>query len=412
MAKAGKSRGRPIANKSQGRGATSGPVAPGITPEALARLPELLALVPDDTAMDRFSEIAAETDGGAVALIEALGGSREEAAGALLAILAARAPDQEQRKAARRALHRLRSTGVALATAVPVEPARPAAAPVEYQPPTRSFATPADGVGSRILWLLIERPLGGMTTFSLAVNDVVGVKNAMVEETTRRRFDRRLAEWNEANQRTAVEIPVEYGLALLAEALALNEESQFPLPRDFVVRRHLLGELPPPPTDALIHQHVSRGQVFLLPNLLEESGRLLEGEPELLGWVFSYDEVSRYATSFRQAGESSLLLASEPREQRQARIVAEAIDALFTPTLRRAFRRRLEETAYIFWVTGRERSARQAVAAAFANQESGSLRNHPLLREIVMRSLELAIEADRLGLPLPPGANRTAYSTA
>jgi hypothetical protein len=358
----------------------------------------------------RFGTLADETPGGAPALIEVLGGSRDEAAGPILAALATSAPDREQRKSARRALHRLRSSGVALALPVPVEPPTPPVAPVEFNPPTRALVSPSDGVGSRLLWLLIERPLGGMTTFSLAINDVVGLKNVLIEETTRRRFDRRLREWNEHNERWATEIPVEYGLALLSEALALNAETDFPLPRDFVIRRGLLGELPPPPADALIHQHISRGQTFLLPNLLEESVRLLNGEPELLGWAFSYDEISTFARDFRQAGESSLLLTSEPREQRQARIIGDALDALFTPALRRAFRRRLEETAYIFWKTGRERSARQAVAAAFAIPDTGSVRNHPLLKAIVARSIELAIEADRSGLPLPPGANRTAYT--
>jgi hypothetical protein len=372
-------------------------------------VPGLLELPEDADAVARFGEVAAETSGGPLALIEALGGSRAEAAGRVLAALAASAPDRDQRKAARRALHRLRSTGVTLATPIPVEPTPPPSAPVEVLPPTRALVTPSDGIGSRLLFLLVERPLGGMTTFSLAINDVVGLKNALIEETTRRRFERRLREWNETNERLAVDVPVEYGLALLSEALALNAEADFPLPRDFVLRRGLLGELPPPPADALIHQHVSRGQTFLLPNLLQESARLLDGEPELLGWGFSYDEVSTYARDIR-AAESSLLVTSEPREQRQARIVGEAIDALFTPAMRRAYRRRLEETAYIFWQTGRERSARQAVAAAFAIQETGSLRAHPLLQAIVVRSIEQAIEADRSGMSLPPEAHRTAYT--
>jgi hypothetical protein len=402
-------RGHQPARSAHGRGSGSASPPPAVTPEAQALLPKLLEISTDDDVAARFGTLANETPGGTAALIEVLGGSREEAAGPILAVLAASAPDREQRKSARRALHRLRSSGVALARPVPVEPPPPAA-PVEFNPPTRALVSPSDGVGSRLLWLLIERPLGGMTTFSLAINDVVGLKNTLIEETTRRRFDRRLREWNEHNERWATEIPVEYGLALLSEALALNAESEFPLPRDFVIRRGMLGELPPPPADALIHQHISRGQTFLLPNLLEESAGLLDGEPELLGWVFSYDEISTFARDFRQAGESTLLLTSEPPERRQARIVGDALDALFTPALRRGYRRRLEETAYIFWQTGRERSARQAVAAAFAISDTGSVRNHPLLKAIVARSIELATEADRSGLPLPPGATRTAYT--
>lgn len=401
-------RGRPTAVRSTGQRAAGPSTAPVVTPEAQARLPELLAISQDQDSAARFREMAAETPGGPLALIEALGGSRDGAAGQVLAAVAATAPDREQRKAARRALHRLRSVGVVVPMSVPVEAAPVTTPPTEPVRVARAHASPSDGVGSRILWLLLERPHGGMTMFSLAINDVVGLKDFLFEETTRRRFDRRLDEWIERTDLRAIEIPTEYGLSLLSEALALNAESQSPLPRDFVFRASLLGELPAPPTDALIHQHISRGQTFLMPTLLDESAGLLETELELGSWGFSYGEVQQYAREYRQAAESLLVLTTEPREARQERIVRTAVDTLMTPTMRRAYRRRLEETAYFFWQTGRERSARQAVAAAFAIGETGSLRSHPLLRAIVMRSIEMAIEVDRSGMPLPPGANRTA----
>jgi hypothetical protein len=380
----------------------------GASPEAQARLPELLALPPEADLAARFDALASETPGGALALIDVLGSSRDEAAGPVLAALAVSATDKEQRKEARRALHKLRSAG--LAVAVPVHADQPPVAPVrDALRPVQALVTPSDGVGSRLLWLLLERPHGGLTMFNLAINDVVGLKDDAIEETTRRRFDAHLREWTDRTGYTPVEIPVEYGMALLAEALALNAESNLPLPRDFVIRRPLLGELPPPPTAALIHQHISRGQIFLLPTLLEESPRLLDEEPELRGWVFGYGEVEQFVRDFQQS-ESRLLMTSDPPETRRARILDRAIDALFTPEMRRAFRRRLEETAYIFWQTDRQRSARQAVAAAFAISDTGSLRTHPLLRRIVELSIELAAEAIRTGAPLSPGANRTARS--
>jgi hypothetical protein len=394
---------RPV--KSRPRPAT--PTGP--TPEALARLPELLAAPPESDLVAQLDALAAETPGGALALIDALGASRDEAAGRVVAALAATAPDKEQRKAARRALHRLRSSGIAVAMPVVAQPEPPATPTTETLRPILALATATDGVGSRLIWLLFERPRGGgQVSFTLATNDVVGLKDVLIEETTRRRFERQLADWRERTERAPIEIPTEYGLALLSEALALNTESHFPLPRDFVIRRPLLGELPPPPAAALIHQHVSRGQVFLLPTLLEESAGLLESEPELVGWVFSYGEVEQFAREYRQTDESRLLLTAEPRETRLERIVGTAIDTLYTPEMRRAFRRRLEETAYVFWQSGRERAARQAVAAAFAIGDTGSLRTHPLLRAIVVRSIEMAVQIDRSGMPLPPGANRTA----
>jgi hypothetical protein len=373
------------------------------------RATALLAALDYDDPVAAFDAAAAETPGGPLALIDALGASHQESAGRLVAAVSVSAPDKELRKAARRALHRLRSGGIDVAVPVAASPEVSAPAPQEAFQALQALATSPDGVGSRLLWLLFERSRNsGLVLFTLAINDVVGVKDVMVDETTRRRFERHLDDWSERSERRPVELPTEYGLSLLSEALALNAESHFPVPRDLVLRRPQLGELPPPPAAALIHQHISRGQTFLMPNLLEESGGLLDAEPELIGWVFGYGEVERFAKEYRAADESRLVLTPEPRETRLERILASAIDALFTPEIRRAWRRRLEETAYILWQSGRERSARQAVAAAFAIGDTGSLRAHPLLRQVVLRSDEMANEIDRTGIPLPPGANRTA----
>lgn len=397
-----------------GRPATSTRPTPGAglavaTADAQAHLPELLDLAPEADALAAFDDLAQRTEGGALALIAALGDSRDAAGGHVLATVATAAPDKDVRKAARRALHRLRSSGVDVVVPVAAEVEAVPPAPASTGQVTRAVVSPIDGVGSRLLWLAIERPYGGFMTFNFVLNDIVGVKDVFVVDTSARRFNIELDLWTERSGFKPVDVPVEYGLALLSEALALNTESHFPLPRDFVFRRGQLGELPPPPADALIHQHISRGQALLMPNLLDESAQLLE-EPELIGWLFGYDEVKSYAQEIRQAAESRLILTSEPREAREQRVIGTAIDTLFTPTLRRAYRRRLEETAYLFWASNRERSARRAVAAAFAIPDTGSLRSHPLLNAIVRRSIEMAIEAERYGGPIPAEFSRDARS--
>jgi hypothetical protein len=371
------------------------------TADAQAHLSELLGLAPEVDPLATFDALAQHTDGGAPALIAALGNSRDASSGPVLSAIATTAPDKDLRKAARRALHRLRGAGLDIAV--------PVAADVDLAPPgpassgqvTRALASPTDGAGSRLLWYAVERPYGAFMTFNFVLNDIVGAKDVFIVDTSARRFNVELREWGERSGFQAVELPVEYGLSLLSEALVLNAESHVPIPRDFVFKRGLLGELPPPPTDALIHQHISRGQSLLMPNLLDESPQLLE-EPELYGWLFGYDEVKDYVRELRQAGESRLIVSTEPREAREQRIIGTAIDTLFTPSLRRAYRRRLEETAYLFWASNRERAARRAVAAAFAIADTGSLRSHALLGAIVRRSIEMAIELERSGGPIPP----------
>ncbi|MDP8922308.1 MAG: hypothetical protein M3O34_05450, partial [Chloroflexota bacterium] len=245
------------------------------TDEAAAIVAELLALGPDADPLARLEEQAGEVAGGPVALVEALGASRSAAAVPVLTAAAERGSSKDLRKAARRALHRLQSVGVA--AAVPPSRASEPARPAVLQPRlVEVHATAPDGLGSRVVWLGLERPYGGMLSYALVLNDVVGVKDCAYEETTRRRMTERMQSWLATTELTAVTLPGDYALALVAEALALNAETGFTVPRDFLFHRSGLGELPPPPTDALIYRHVTRGQAFLLPDLLDSSPALLE----------------------------------------------------------------------------------------------------------------------------------------
>jgi hypothetical protein len=371
---------------------------------AAERARELVGAAPEEL-LDRLGALGGETPGGSAALVEALGGIRSEAAGRALATVAARAPGKELRKAARRGLHRLRAVGIAVEVPEPVE--EPVGAAPGRQPRlTDAFASAPDGIGSRALWLAVEPPGGGLDVFWMVLNDVVGMKDCTFRETTRRRFNELLRDWGERSEMSAVELPGDYALALVSEALKLNAESGFTVPTDFQIHRRLLGELPPPPEDALIHRDISRGQALLLPNLLEESAELLE-EEEMKGWFFGYDESIERARELQRIRESRIVLTAEPREQREGRVIDTAIAELFSPPQRRAIRRRLEEIAYVFWKTGRERSARRAVAAAFALGD-GSLSRHPLARAMAERSLEFALEVDRAGVD-PATVRRSAY---
>lgn len=385
-----------------------------ISSEIQVGLEQLLAAPPESDLLRQFQALVAQagnTPAGELALIDALGASRNEAAGRILTTIATAAPDKDHRKAARRALHKLKSTGLAVVAPI-AEHQRTSAVVREPLTAVKALVSPSDGVGSQILWLALERPNshGSTTIWHLAVNDIVGLKDMFTEEMSLRRFAARIAEWEDQSGMDAIEIPVEYGLALLSEALALNEESGFRLPREFVVRRQLLGELPPPPTDALIHQHIPRRQVLLTPDLLDASAILAVTEPEMEGWAFGYSETAPFARQYAEALSSSFIIGFKSKEQRQEEALDAAIDALFTPPIRRGFRRRLEETAYRFWKTDREMEARQAVAAAFAITDTGSLHAHPLLREVVLKSFEMVNLADSLGVGPPPDADRSAYT--
>jgi hypothetical protein len=368
---------------------------------------ELLELSPHDDAASRVRELAGDAPGGELGIVEALGGTRNETAGRVLAAVAVQATDKQVRKAARRSLHKLRAAGIAVnVPSTAVGEGRPAAA--ELARLVEAHASFVDGIWSRSLWLLYERPLGGVNVFGMVVNGVVGVKDCTFRDTTRKRFVLQLQDWRDEQGITLVDLPPEYALALVSEALALNAETGYHVPTELQLHRAQLGTLPPPPEQALIHQHITRGQSLLMPDLLEHSPQILD-EEELGGWFFGFDESLRHAHELRRLRDSPILLAGGSREEREERALAVAVDELFTPEVRRAARRGLEENAFVFWKTDRERAARQAVAAAFSLGQ-GSLAANPFARAMVQRSTELALEAESAGMD-PALLRRTPYDS-
>jgi hypothetical protein len=85
-------------------------------------------------------------------------------------------------------------------------------------------------------------------------------------------------------------------------------------------------------------------------------------------------------------------------EQQALALVAEAARQALTPAVRRALRRRLEETGYLFVATDRLAAARLAVSAARAIDDAHlPPERHPLLRLLLVGGLARLVRAERLG---------------
>lgn len=358
---------------------------------------DLLASAGQQDAAELAERVLALPPVEALAVVDALGRSRQEAAAPILVVLAERATAKEVRKEARRALHRLRAVGLA----VP----RPAARSASGWAPgaerkaelVEAWATAPDGVGSRALWMVAERPLGGVYAVAMVVNDMVGIKACSLDETTRKRYQQRLEEYRASLGLTSTTLPVDYARQLIGEALALNEESGFAVPAEVRQYERVVAEPHRPFEQALIYAEIRPQEVSMRPDYVEASPSLLE-EPELEGWLFDYDTVRRHAGELRQARESRVILTEELKAERERQIIANAIRDAVTPSLQRGLRRRLEETAYVFLRTGRRHQATLAVAAA-RRLDEGALTMHPFLHALMRRSLELAIQAEGGQLP-------------
>ncbi|MBI4492400.1 MAG: hypothetical protein HY690_06365 [Chloroflexi bacterium] len=335
----------------------------------------------------------------ALATVAALGRVEHARAALALAAIAESQLGKELRKEARRSLHRLRAAGVEVPWPAALE-APPAPPPKPRAALYAAWASAPDGVGSRLLWLMAERPLGGIYALGLLMNDVVGLKDASLRESTRKRFEVQLDEWRQRPGMTWVRLPAEYASQLVGEALALNQRSGFPVPSEFQVSRDLIEGLERPFERALVYQEISPGTARLAPDWLQQSSELLR-EPELASWAFNYDAVRPFTEQHREIAGGRLIITPQRSPQSHEQLVSEAITTVLTPELRQALKRRLEEMASVFLHTERPRQARLAVAAAVTletarvsvlllGQSQLRLDQHPLVRAMMERSLELA----------------------
>jgi hypothetical protein len=93
-----------------------------------------------------------------------------------------------------------------------------------------------------------------------------------------------------------------------------------------------------------------------------------------------------------------LLVPGHEPEQQALQLIAEAAQQALTPLVRRALRRRLEETGYIFVATDRLAVARLAVAAARAlDDPTIPPERHPLIRLLLGAGLGRLLSTERIG---------------
>jgi len=254
---------------------------------------------------------------------------------------------------------------------------------------TEAWATDIDPSGSRALWLLAERPLGGVWFAALLLNDVRCLQDLSLVDTTRKRFQR---DFDQTRQRQGagiwISLPGEYSLRLVREAVDLTREVGGGLPTRYQAFRDVFGEALGPPERGLIYETISPVEVNFNPDWLDESPRLL-GEAEVAGWYVPVPaEFRGRALEVARAPSAGLLVPGHTPEQQALQLVADASRQALTPTALRGLRRRLEETGYIFLQTDRLGLARLAAAAARALDSGGvPPERHPLVRLLLAAGL-------------------------
>jgi hypothetical protein len=323
------------------------------------------------------------------AVVEALSTMATPHAAALLAQIAAKTDAKKLQKAARRALYRLKTMGVDTESLPSQEP-RKSVLEVPKLPVVVALASQIDFDGNRALYLARRRPFSGLVFVSLVINDQRGVVDCHAFPVTKKDLTRLVADIRADDRLTHVELPPTYAQQLVEESYQRNLSTGTPVPRDFQGLRDLIGMPDLSWERRPIYHLVSPEEIRAQPAWLAQAPQLFEVK-EFQGWHLPPDTVQKYREEIKRAADSPIIVSQALQQERAEAVQKRTLREIFDAEKRALYRARLEEMAYLLWQTTRPDEAKRALASALALQEEGiDPAEHPFLRELFTRSVEMA----------------------
>jgi hypothetical protein len=297
-----------------------------------------------------------ETD---LAVVFQLGRSAVVPAAEALVRLENRATDKEIRKEIRRSLFKLKQKGVAL----PEEKKSQTPTPIlTATPDIQGYMSAVDGSGSRLVWIARPQPGHGLQVIQAMVSDREGLLRVGAAHMRRKELRRMEQEIKEKHHISMISVPWEYADAMLYAAYDKAKDMGRSEVEQFYQIRSIINTGKPKAQKHPVYQRLAADD--LREGAWREQSRRLLDEPELRFWFLDEDWVRPYLPQLEEAKTSRLVLNPMQKEERFAGIVRDAVKACCSGEIGSVLPRRLEDMALYFIETGREPSARLALAVA------------------------------------------------
>lgn len=355
---------------------------PQVSPEAQARLREALAAL---AAGRPPGEVAAGLARGTspeqgLELAAALAGEDSEQAAELAAAGAEVFAARNVSRAFKRALYLLEQKGRKVVRRAEEPVLRRVAEPARLP----AYVSLPDPAGHQMVIAAVPGR-GGYDACLCGVSPE-GVEDFILIRVPRKGLKELAAKVEEDSKLPIAETDNAHARLLLEEARDVSSARGRTVAPEFPPFLKALAVFAPRREEPPVYELLDAAQISAEPSLLERSPTLLEGIGTL--WLLPAGELRPYVLRLEEAETSGLLLSRQQRQERLLDIFGRAARDLFDARRRRAWQRRLEESAYVLVRRGRLEEARIALAAAidFAG-EPGELRQNPLALGLVSRSL-------------------------
>jgi hypothetical protein len=263
-------------------------------------------------------------------------------------------------KALRRAHHRLRSRGIAVAAA-PVPKVVATIGRVEDDLFAAAL-TPLDPRGSRIAYVVEENPSGGARIFEIMFDEERGIVGFEVYSAARGKARRFLRQLTSKGRLPAVEAPPEAVRALIAR-VSRYQPANRPPPRAFIEWRARVAVAPEGAATPgeLARQALGAAE----PGLVGRVVAMIR-ERELGPWPPENPALQAAAEKIVDLGKSELVVPAATRSEQVDEIIRETVAGTFGGGFASRCAERFEETAFVFWRQDRGEDARACLAAADA----------------------------------------------
>ncbi len=296
--------------------------------------------------------------------------------------------DKNVRKEAGHALHKLRSFGIE-----PEERAEPAG---EMPGLARTgkiemaYASYYDAAGMRLLIMGIRPPGRPLFRMIWAISQEKGICDSYVTQLGKRGFEEWIDEFR-MEREGIFQIDPAHCRYLANEAYEKAAQSGASLPDGIGIYLETVKNMPDPPERPIIYElmEVATAKSDSTATLMSES--LLDLVE--CTWPLGGEKVGEYAERVVEVLSSVIVTSDIVREERLQKIVDDYIAAEFSSEIRNAYRRRLEETAYLFVLDNKMDYARSAFSVALLMKSGSDLRTIPFIRGLVGRSIGV-IRAD------------------
>jgi hypothetical protein len=339
-----------------------------------------------------------------LALVDSLASIPLVESAAILHDILADTTDKAAQKAIKKALHRLKASGVAVQEVQ--QKSRATVGTVRYRL-EQCLASHIDSAGDRIIWLIRTKSFGGYHIAYLAINYGTGIQFAAALPASKRDLPELLGRAQEQSQSPLIELDPDYCQFQVARAYQMNLDTGTPVPEGFFAVRDIVGETDMTFEKAMIYTALSEAD-------LQESeaythhASTLQDLPQIAGWQLPNSIIQKYADELRNLEESQIVVSEVTQRQRVSAIYEQAAEEALGEQSRYIMRLRLEEMAYYLLQTDRRLQALWAVAAARSLEDSDPerLRRNPFAGALVERSLESAKRhpSSHIILPFSPPA--------